>query len=492
MKNNIGKDSLVLTLSQLIVLAMNMVNIMLLSRFRTLEEYGTYSQILMVCTIAITFFSAGFSQCINYFLGKSESEEEKKRFIKSYYSIVTFVGAAGGVVTLLLLPLIQKYFGNEAMSRYWYVLLFYPISHILNAGIDRFFISYHRSKWLVVFRICHSVLILSEAIAAIQLGLSFYQYMIIYTAVEAVFSSFTYLWIKMITGVVPVGFNKETAKNILFFALPMALASLVSTINTEMDKLIVGGLVSTETLAIYTNAAKELPVYIFSTSISSVTMPFIVRKISNEKYSDAATLWKKSIAMSFYITCFFVCALFTFAPQVISVLYSDKYLPGVNIFRVYTLVLLFRVTYYGMVLNSLGKTKTILKASVFTMVTNLVLDILLYKLFSLISPEAALIGPALATLISVSVMNMYQLILTKRLISVKFTDIYPVKTTFKVLAVNIALSAVFYAVQQAAFKIFPVNQNMLSVIIGVVWLAVYAIIVYKPVLKLWKELNDSN
>ncbi len=489
--NNIGKDSLILTVSQFMVLGINMLNVMLLSRFRTLEEYGTYSQIIMVCTIVITFFSAGFSQCINYFLGKSESFEEKKKFIKSYYGVVTFIGMAGGLVTLVLLPLIQRYFGNAAMAKYWYVLLFYPISHILNAGIDRFFISYRRSKLLLVFRLSHSFLILGEAVLAIVLGLSFYQYMMIYTAAEVVFSAFTYLWIKKITGVLPFGFNKETVKEILVFAIPMAFASLVSTINTEMDKLIIGGLTDTETLAVYANAARELPFYIFSTSISSITMPFIVKKVSKKNYSDAMELWRKSINLSFYFMCFCVSVLFTFAPQVISVLYSDKYLTGTNVFRIYSLALLFRVTYYGMVLNSMGRTKAILRASVATMVINLVLDVVLYKLLGFISPEAALLGPAIATLLSVSVMNMYQLVLTKRLINVRFNDIYPIKPMSKIMLLNVVLSAVFFAVQQTAFRLVDYNRNVISIIIGAVWVATYALLVFKPVKALWKELNDS-
>lgn len=479
-----------LTVSQFVVMGINMINVMVLSRFRTLEEYGTYSQIIMVCTIVITFFSAGFSQCINYFLGKCDSEE-KKQFIKNYYTIVTFVGVAGGLVTLFLLPFIRQYFENNLMARYWFVLLLYPISHILNSGIDRFFIAYQKSRWLFAFRVGHSALVLSEAFLAVLFEMSFYHYMIVYIMVEIVFSAFTYVWIRMITGTVPFGFNKKMIKSILTFAVPMAVASLVSTINTEMDKLIVGGFVNTEMLAIYTNAARELPVYIFSTSISSVTMPFIVKKVAKRDYSDAVMLWRKSITLCFYIVCFCVCVLFAFAPQIIDILYSEKYISGTPIFRIYSMVLLFRVTYYGMVLNSLGKTKTILKASIVTMIINLVLDIILYKLLGLINAEVALMGPAIATLVSVSVMNIYQLVLTKREIGVKFIDIYPVKTLIKILFVNVMLAVAIYFVQQVIFGFYSNYQNVTTILLGCVWLLAYMLIAKKQILKLWKELNES-
>ena len=43
-KNNLGADAIKISASKIISLGMTMVTTMLLSRFRTLEEYGTYSQ----------------------------------------------------------------------------------------------------------------------------------------------------------------------------------------------------------------------------------------------------------------------------------------------------------------------------------------------------------------------------------------------------------------------------------------------------------------
>lgn len=77
-KMNVASDSLKLSVTQILSLAISMISIMLLSRFRTVEEYGTYSQMLMISSIAITFFSAGFSNCINYFLA-NEVDIKKKR-----------------------------------------------------------------------------------------------------------------------------------------------------------------------------------------------------------------------------------------------------------------------------------------------------------------------------------------------------------------------------------------------------------------------------
>ena len=175
----------------------------------------------------------------------------------------------------------------------------------------------------------------------------------------------------------------------------------------------------------------------------------------------------------------------TFAPQIMTVLYSEKYLPGTNVFRIYSLVLLFRTTYYGMVLNALGKTRTILRASIATMVSNLVLDYVLYKLLGLM-------GPAIATLLSVGIMNMYQLYLTKKYIKVKFTDIYPLGKMLRILALNAGLAVVFYLVQQVLFRLVPADEIVLTVGLGVIWIGVYFLLVKRNVLTIWKDLNKGD
>jgi len=59
LKNSIGKEAVKLTTARMITLLISMISAMLLSRFRTLEEYGTYSQIVMVVTLAISIFTLG-------------------------------------------------------------------------------------------------------------------------------------------------------------------------------------------------------------------------------------------------------------------------------------------------------------------------------------------------------------------------------------------------------------------------------------------------
>ena len=83
---SIINDTIKLTISKVMSLVIAMVSSMLLSRYRTLEEYGTYSQLLMVINIMTSLLMLGLPNSINYFLSRAETEEECQRFLNVYYT----------------------------------------------------------------------------------------------------------------------------------------------------------------------------------------------------------------------------------------------------------------------------------------------------------------------------------------------------------------------------------------------------------------------
>ena len=53
------KDAVGVTISKVVVSAISIVYTMLLARFRTLEDYGTYSELLLSVNIVSTVFFLG-------------------------------------------------------------------------------------------------------------------------------------------------------------------------------------------------------------------------------------------------------------------------------------------------------------------------------------------------------------------------------------------------------------------------------------------------
>lgn len=483
-KTRTGSNAVKLTVAKIITMAVSLVSSMLLSRFRSLTEYGTYSQLLMAINLVSSLFMLGLPNSINYFLGKSYSDKERTDFLSVYYTLNTILSFIIGLVLVLAIPFLEQYFKNELIKSFWYFLAVYPWTKVIMSSTENLLICYNKNNVLMAYKILNSSALLGAILLIQAVNGSFRQYMILFLSVEVVFTAATYFFAKKNSVGLKPSLNKELIKTILTFSIPIGFASMLGTINIELDKLVITSMFSTEDLAVYTNASKELPVTIIATSLTAVLLPQAVKYLSNNQKKEAVDLWKSATTISFSIIGFIAVACIVFAPEVLTVLYSEKYLAGVGVFRVYSIVLLLRCTYFGMMLNSMGKTKFILYSSVGTLLLNFLLNYLFYYLFGFI-------GPAIATLLATTLMNLLQLVFTAKKMDYPFKKIFPWKNCGIYLLINVLFGAAIYFAKMLAEKYTDINSIILAIGFGIIWFALYAIAVFKPLKKQWLFLNKE-
>lgn len=484
MSNNLGKSAAILTLSKVITLVISMLSVMLLARFRTLEEYGTYSQILLVINLATALFTLGLPNSINFFLARADTHEDRRKFLSVYFTINTLLCFVMGVILAIVVPLVVAYFNNPQIQQFTYFLIFYPWAYVTIGSISNILVVYGKTGKLLVFNIVSAVVAFAAVVLVQLFHGSFQEYMITFLIGNIFLMAWVYIIVWHLESPLRISFDRQLIEKIFKYSIPIGLASLVGTVNIEIDKLMIGHFFDTEQLAIYTNAAKELPLTIVATSLTAVLLPQMARMINKNDSEGAIKIWGDSICLSYILICFCSMALIVFAPQVITILYSAKYLSGVPVFRVYSLTLLLRCTYFGMVLNSIGKTRLILYSSIVSLVLNAMLNYLLYLVLGMV-------GPAIATFLSIGLVGFAQLFVTAKELHMPFRRIWPWKKISIITLVNIVLGCVFCIVR-SVFSIGISNQDILvSVGIGICGMGVYVLIMFKPAKHLWRELNHG-
>lgn len=480
--NNIGKNAAQLTITKTVVLMVGLVNGMVLARFRTLEEFGTFSQLNMAISLFTTLIMMGLPSSINYFMMKGESKNDRANFLSTYYSLSTLLSILSGLGLLFLMPLIANYFNNPLIRIFAFYLVLMPWINIIQGSIGNILIVYGKTSLLSLYNIITSLIVLGILLFSVLLNLTFVNYVYIFTVSQVIITISVYFIVFKLANGIRFSLDKFLIKMILGYSIPLGLATIVGTISIELDKLLIGYIFDTETLAIYTNAARELPFSIVSSSITAVLLPQMVKLINTNKISEAITLWRESITLSYIFMSFFTSVLIVFAPQIITILYSDKYLPGVSVFRIYSIVILIRTTYFGMLLNSMGKTKYIAYISVFNLVLNVVLNILFYFIFGLI-------GPALATIVAMVISSGVYMLLNAKVIKVRIGDILSYGELLKISVCNIILSLIVWLI---VFKLnLSVSRNdiITSIGLGFVWLILYLVLNTKLIITKWRSLS---
>lgn len=461
-----------------------MLSTMLLSRFLSLKEYGDYSQLILVSSMATILFMMGLPSSINYFVARADDEAEKQRFLSMYHILTTGLSIIVGILLVLAAPLFVSYFNNPQLYRYLFFFALYPWHKIVMSSVENMLVVYNKTNYSIAFKLTNGLFLLGLIVSSQILNINFETYLLIYIIVESIFTAYVYILTRQIAGKLYFVWDPVLLKKILAYSVPIGLATVLSYFNIQLDTLIIGKFYSAEQLAIYANAARELPLTIIPSAVTVVLMPQLVRLFKKGRDKDAMKLWGESIYISYALMCFFAVALIMYAPSVISLLYSEKYLPGVNVFRVYSALLLIRFTYFGIILNSIGKTKFVFYSSLFSFLLNLVLNYLFYLQFGYI-------GPSIATFIALLVIQVAQLILTARTTQTKFKDLMPWNTLLKITVLNFTIGIVFFYLKQVIPLESYVGDISESLLLGVVWTMVYGAIMFKRVRRKWHALNSE-
>lgn len=496
--DNVGADATLLTFSKIATSGIAMVMAMLLSRFRTLEEYGTYSQILMVVNLVTSILMLGLPKSLNYFLARTDNKEEKQKFLSLYYTLNTILSFVVGLALVLSVGLIEKYLKNDTIHCFLYFLAVFPWTKIVCSSVENLLIVYKKPKLLVGFRIMNSLALLLSVVVVQWFGWSFSDYMLLYVLVEAAFSIAVYVIAALVSGGIKPYLNAKLIRTVFAFSVPLGLASVVGTLNVELDKLLISALMDTESFAVYSNAAKELPVVMIASSFTAVLLPQMVKMLKKDDNLGAIKLWGNATTFSMILIAVIGVGCFVYAEDVIKILYSEKYIEGAWVFRIYSLHLLMRCTYYGMVLNSIGKTGFIFWCSIGALASNTVLNIILFKIFEIFGQ--AIIAPAVATLISTTAMALLQLAVTARSLNIKFSQVFPWKESGGILLVNIAFGVLFWFIKSispmdawfGSISLFgkPVDGSVIeSLVLALVWCAAYFGVMLKPIKRKWRNLK---
>lgn len=483
--NKSGTNAFVLTLSKVITLFLSVLVSMILARTLSLSEYGTYSELLTVSSIGVSLFSLGLPNALNYFLPRCENEIGKRKFIGFYFASITVLALVLMGVMALLNKTIAGYYNNERLIAYSYFLVIIPWTKLLISSRSNLLVAEGKVIREIIYCITNGVLLALIAVFTIFDKGNFDIYIVLYVLVESVFAVLVYLDAFIISGrKVDISICWGQVKELLEYTIPLGLSTAVSTISLDLDKLIIGFVMDESSVAIYANAGKELPFSLISTSFTAVFLPQIVAFIRDKRTKAAIVRWKDIMEINYIILAFCTAASIAFAPQIISLLYSETYISGVTIFRIYSLTLLLRITYWAMILNAFGKTKEILYNSIICLALNAVLNVLFYKVFGFA-------GPAYATLVSILAIVVLQIVRTSKLLNIPVRSFVPFRQ-FMSPTIICLISGAFVVIITKVLNIgTDLKGIVLAVIIGVVWAVAYLVVYGRKILKLWKRLNHE-
>lgn len=484
-KQNILGDSLLLSIVQVVTIVAGMAQTMVLARTLTKEVYGTFSQTLLVYSFITPLVSLGLGGSINYFFNKTDNQIDRLKAINTIFFLTTVTGIVGAVMMIGARSPIAGYFSNPELIPLILYISIRPLLTNLIALYQPLYISLGFTKIIAIRNLLVSVfqvlfiLIVSLYIKSLVALLLIFLFLD--TLQLIIFSQFLnrkYSPINIFNG------DRTLLKPILQFSLPMLLSTLLGTISINFDKLLIGRMMSTEDFALYSNMAKELPLSFIVASITTVITPHIIKYIHKGENNKFKELWSDYLEIGYSITWTLIIGLFVVSSEVITILYSTKYLDpdGLIVFKLYLIVAAFRFTYFGMVPSAMGKTKVILLYTVIAIVVNIVLNYPFFLLFGMT-------GPAIATIISMFISAVLYFVHSLKLVNLRFGGVVRVRYLSGlviIFGIGILLQVVGYNI----LKTYTSNNLLLFSVIYLLFIGFVALCKTRYIINMFHKFKS--
>lgn len=370
----VGFSKLILSLNSFFI------NI-ILARMLTKELNGSYQQTLLVVNMLSMIFIFGVPTSIYYYFPKLNDREKKGFLIQSVF-ILIFFGLLTSSVLFFLSDWISLKFNNPILPSILKISCIYLFFFLASSFSDAIFITINRHKLMALLTIIFTILHFSSVVIPVCLKKSLHTVFVLLGFVTALkFFICFFVSNKLTSKQTPI-FSKLLFIQQISYIIPLGLNSVIDVLSKELDRTLVSLLFKVEELANYHYGAMEIPLIgILISSITAVLIPELSKFREGKKWEDFAGLFRNATIKTAIIIFPLFGLLMILAPQVFSVLFTDAYLPGVPIFRIYLFMLPIRIVSFQAILFALGKTKTVMFGAILDLLANFTLSVILVGYF---------------------------------------------------------------------------------------------------------------
>ncbi len=443
-----------------------------LARWLTIEDYGTYSQLVLIASTLVFFSNLSLPRSLYFFIPRARLAGEKKHVAVQVVAAVVISSLFFALLLLPSAPFLADIMQNPAIRVSIIFVAVYLFFLSVSELFEPFMVSVgHASIVARVEAVCGVGLFLS-VVVPLTLGMDYRYILLCFSAVLCVKIAVMLYHLLRLDG---DDFRAPLFGGIvkkIQYAAPLALGSMIGILGRRIDQFIISSMYLPADYAIYARGAFELPlVALIPMTISNLMLPGFAKDFADNRLERVA--WQfadkaRKVALMFFPLTVLMLIL---SEAFIVLMFSDKYLGSVPVFRIYLLILPFRITIHGVIVRAAGKTSLFIAGDLLYVFSNIFISLILIKF-------VGTTGAAWGTVIAVAIytfyiswhnckilnINSYQLLPWHDLLKIAIASIvggilvlplfFWIKSYFMQLVIGAVLYAVCYLLIGSFLRIF--------------------------------------
>lgn len=439
--SDLKDNAIILTGSKLIIYSASIITGMMLVRYLSKHEYGSFLQINLVVGSISALIMFGIPSSIFYFAPKLEYSKVKG-FMYQTVLFLTVVAFLSSTLLFFFRNHISYFINNRIVVELIYILIILLFIATYEEYIEPFYISTNKAIRCAKINMIFFMVRIITIISLLVLGYRLYAILVGIIAVSFLKICIVYADTSKLPGrAIERNIVNSTIKQFKF-AAPIGFSRMVTAINVKIDQFMISTWFTPSDFAIYGRGAFNLPfVSLIVDSVSNVTLPKLVTFKTQNQDNLFLDLWHKSIKKVTLITYPLIAFFLFFSTEVFIILFTKEYVDSAIIFCIYLTVQFFVVARWGNLHIPHKNTKAFIYANIIAISINIFLNYVLYLYIGFY-------GPALGSVIARMCGAVFHLIYSCNAYSIKLKNILPWKYLFITLIVSMSLSAVACAIKK--------------------------------------------
>ena len=425
---------------------MLLVSSVVLARYLTKNDLGTFLQAMLIVNTCIVLSFFGLPQSIYYFYHRASN---RGRLVLQTIILAITIAVFWAIMIYLNGSSLSSLLNNRDIFQYIPLIAFIMCFRGVSQFRDPVLISADR---LVLNSICSIVFELIFYLPTLLAPL-------LHFSLDSIFKFMaTNCFIELACTIalivlVSAGEKRinayedhsshEMLKNIsikeqVTYSFPIGVSSYLGIFGRQIDQYLISLFFSPAQFAVYSRGSLSVPIINdFQYMIHDILMPKYVACFRSGQIEKLLHLFHKATDKAAKIKFPAFCFLFATAPQLIRLLYTSKYDDATPVLRVYLFLIILTVTVYGAIPRASGKTSCISWSISIAILVNIIASILLLPI---LGPT----GAALGTILSSSVNFVFLLFMSCRILGISVRNILPWNHLIHILLISLIPSFPLY------------------------------------------------
>lgn len=434
---------LTLTISNGLNVLINFLTLPYLLRTLSLEDYGTYGQVIMIIGILQGIFTYGLNQVSTIYLAKPDySPHDVFHTLTKATAVMAFLSV---LVMAVLTPSISAAFKNEKLTGFMFLSLINLFGQVPLPVFMSVLVFFNKVKSVAFITVVMNVLKVAVMLLSIQFFKSVSYLMSGLSLVSVLHLALLYLYVP--SGIRRGGsFRKGLVRTFFNMSTPLVLAALVERSLIYVDGLMISVFLGTAEYAYYRAGAVEVPfVAGLYGAVATIVMPEVSRLFVSGKLREIIRLKRTAISATAFFVYPVLIYLVFFSGPLMSLYLSSNYATSVLVFAIFNLSLLIRINDYQDVLIVSGNSRYIFFSVIFSSVLNIGLNYMLIRYFGIA-------GSAMAFIISLFVFACLLARKSFGVLNCSANDIFDFKHKLIVIVLSSAIAALIYCLNDRFFR----------------------------------------